>query len=172
MSVTLKNAVQIAIEKSNVINHRWSEAQLEDYKSHLLNNPEVKSVLDDVLREEDSFNSFLDTCGKIYKRWARAKSVIGNHMHNFFDNLETWGSSTMKKKWLSIKKENPSTIILVHCGKFYETYHHDADILHKIFGAPYTYGYVAHNGFPVSKFDKYLNKLAEHGFISMRILSV
>lgn len=162
MSLNLNNAVQIAIEKSNAKNHRWSEAQMEDYKNYLLNDPEVQSALD---------NDFSEACYQSYKRWAKAKAVIGNHMHNYSTDYSDW-ETPIKEKWVSIKSDNSSTIVLIHIGKFYEAYHQDADILHKIFGAPYTYGYVAHNGFPVSKFDKYRIKLKEHGYNSIRIISV
>tara|TARA_B100000925_G_scaffold282785_1_gene255974 strand:- start:5860 stop:6357 length:498 start_codon:yes stop_codon:yes gene_type:complete len=164
--IALNKAVNHEMEKCNVRNHRWSDAQLEDYKRHILNDPAVQSALED---------DFSDACYQSYKRWAKAKAVIGNHMHNSdmdYNDWDTWASSPVKRRWWNIKQENPSTIIFVHVGKFYEVYHHDADILHKIFGAPYTYGYVAHNGFPVSKLDTYLNKLAEHGFNSIRIISV
>ena len=171
MSLNLNNAVQIAIEKSNAKNHRWSEAQMEDYKNYLLNDPTIQSILDDVLHEEDSFVSFLDLCENSYKRWVKSKAVIGNHMHNYSMDYSDW-ETPIKEKWLSIKSDNSSTIVLIHIGKFYEAYHQDADILHKILGAPYTYGYVAHNGFPVSKFDKYRIKLKEHGYNSIRIISV
>ncbi|MBH46074.1 MAG: hypothetical protein CMC93_05610 [Flavobacteriaceae bacterium] len=165
--IALNEAVNHEMETSNVRNHRWSEAQMDDYKNHLLNDPAVKSAMD-----MDHESTFGDACYQSYKRWAKAKAVIGNHMHNSDMDWETWASSPMKQRWWNIKQENPSTIILVHVGKFYEVYHHDADTLHKVFGAPYTYGYEAHNGFPVSKFDKYRDKLAEHGFNSIRILSV
>ena len=166
MSVKLKEAVNHEIETCDARNHRWSEAQMEDYKKHLLNDPEVQSAL-----VHDGIGPFSDACYQSYKRWAKAKAVIGNHMHNYSMDYSDWKTS-IKEKWLSIKKDKPSTIVLLHLGKFYEAYHQDADILHNIFRAPYTYGYVAHNGFPVSKFDKYRIALGEHGYNSIHIISV
>ena len=166
MSVKLNEAVNHEIETCDARLHRWSKAQMEDYKNHLLNDPEVQSALD-----HDGIRRFRYACYQSYKRWAKAKAVIGNHMHNYSMDYSDWKTS-IKEKWLSIKKDKPSTIVLFHLGKFYEAYHQDADILHKIFGAPYTFGYVAHNGFPVSKFDKYRITLGEHGYNSIRIISV
>lgn len=166
MSVKLNEAVNHEIETCDARLHRWSKAQMEDYKNHLLNDPEVQSAVDS--HHESAFGT---ACYQSYKRWAKAKAVIGNHMHNYSMDYSDWKTS-IKEKWLSIKKDNPSTIVLVHLGKFHEAYHQDADVLHKIFGVPYTYGYVAHNGFPVSKFDKYRITLGEHGYNSIRIISV
>jgi hypothetical protein len=171
--MSLNEAITHEMETCDARLHRWSDAQLEDYKCHLLNDPEIKSALDKVGSHHEC--PFGAACYKSYKRWAKAKAVIGNHMHNSnmdYNDWDTWASSPMKQRWWGIKQDNPSSIVFVHVGKFYEAYHHDADTLHKVFGAPYTYGYVAHNGFPASKFDEYRDKLAEHGCKAIHIISV
>jgi len=173
--MSLNEAITHEMETCDARLHRWSDAQLEDYKRHLLNDPEIKSALENVSSYHES--SFGTACYKSYKRWAKAKAVIGNHMHNYKCDYRDWaGTSELKNKWLESKPGLGYTtsvcpITLVHVGMFYEAYHQDADTLHKIFGAPYTYGYVARNGFPASKLQDYLKKLEEEGY-AIHIISV
>lgn len=179
MSVKLNEAINHEIETCDARLHRWSEAQMKQYKEHLLNDPEVKSALDKVDSHHES--SFGTACYQSYKRWAKAKAVIGNHMHNYCMDYSQWaGTSELKNKWIKAKWDTDTPpghsrrpcIVLVHVGMFYEAYHQDADTLHKIFGAPYTYGYVARNGFPASKLQDYLKKLEEEGYSKVHIISV
>lgn len=68
--------------------------------------------------------------------------------------------TTKREIWLSIKQQNPQSIVLVRIGKFYEVFEDDAMILHDVFQAPLLDNQ-KHTGFPASCLDKFINGLQE-----------
>ena len=138
----------------------WTDAQLDDLKRHLMTHTATE--------EEDPTPSFLR---EQYREWARRKSVIGNHMHNFVlgNNMEEWQHSK-RQEWVEAKTRNPNTIVLVQIGRFYEMFHQDADTMHTALNTVYMPGYIAHTGYPISCHDRLINQLREKGHNSVTII--
>lgn len=147
---------------------RWSVAQLNDLKHHLMTHPSITAAIDDFT---DDDREIINLCRQHYREWARRKSVIGNHMHNFVlgTNMSEWQHSK-RQEWVEAKTRNPNAIVLVQNGRFYEMFHQDADTLHTALNTVYMYGYIAHTGYPISCHDRLVNQLREAGHNSVRII--
>jgi hypothetical protein len=149
---------------------RWSVAQLDDLKHHLMARPSITAAIDN-LTAGDYDRAIINQCRQHYREWARRKSVIGNHMHNFVlgTNMSEWQHSK-RQEWVEAKTRNPNTIVLVQNGRFYEMFHQDADTLHTALNTVYMYGYIAHTGYPISCHDRLVNQLREAGHNSITII--
>lgn len=151
------------------VHAEWSEDQVLDLKRCLEMHPKVRSAWGGFPVPTDC--TIEQACKEVYHEWARSKSVIGNHMHNYPTEFEDWRKKNPKNnQWLEIKKQYPDTIVMVQNGKFYELFHEDADVFHRTFQAVYMHGYVAHTGYPISCHDKMVRQLKHAGYISIRII--
>jgi hypothetical protein len=148
----------------------WSGAQLDDLKRHLMACPSITAAIDN-FTVEDYDRAIINQCRQHYREWARRKSVIGNHMHNFVlgTNMSEWQHSK-RQEWVTAKRINPNAIVLVQNGRFYEMFHQDADTLHTALNTVYMHGYVAHTGYPISCHDRLITLLGEAGHNSVRII--
>ena len=146
----------------------WTDAQLEDLKCHLMTRPSLTAALDDVTVRD---SAIIYQCKQHYREWARRKSVIGNHMHNFVlgNSMSEW-QHYKRQEWVEAKARNPNTIVLVQIGRFYEMFHQDADTLHTALNTVYMPGYIAHTGYPISCHDRLINELRENGHNSVTII--
>ena len=68
------------------------------------------------------------------------------------------------KQWWAVKQNNHDCVLLMKVGKFYETYHHDADIMVKELDLVYMKGEMAHAGFPEAAYSKFSNMLVNAGY--------
>ena len=68
------------------------------------------------------------------------------------------------KQWWAVKQNNYDCVLLMKVGKFYETYHHDADIMVKELDLVYMKGEMAHAGFPEAAYSKFSNMLVNAGY--------
>lgn len=145
----------------------WTVAQLDDLKRHLMTLPSINEAIDN--EEED--REIMTQCRHHYREWARRKSVIGNHMHNFvLGNSMTDWQHYKREEWVEAKNRNPDTIVLVQNGRFYEMFHQDADTMHTALNTVYMPGYIAHTGYPISCHDRLINQLREKGHNSVTII--
>ena len=85
-------------------------------------------------------------------------------------HYESWANTDEKRRYLKAMNENPNTVVLMKVGKFLEAFHSSADVLHKVFKAPYMRTTFAHTGLPISKMDEYLKRLREEGYNSVRLI--
>ena len=118
------------------------------------------------------------------RRWKNAeweKRVMkfkkGFHLHDRFPELfkpelmtvdqifnttKQEHKNDKREQWVNLKKESQD-VILVHIGRFYEVFHHDADIVCDLSDAIYMKGVNAHTGFPESVLHKYIDLLEAAG---------
>ncbi len=68
------------------------------------------------------------------------------------------------KLWWKFKAANMDTVLLFKVGKFYETYHMDADVLVKELELVYMAGKVAHAGFPEIAYGRMSDGLVKKGY--------
>ena len=68
------------------------------------------------------------------------------------------------KQWWAVKQQTFDCILLMKVGKFYETYHMDADILVKVCDLVYMKGETAHAGFPEAAYSKFSNQLVNANY--------
>lgn len=73
------------------------------------------------------------------------------------------------KQWWAEKQKAFDCVILMKVGKFYETYHMDADIMVKELDLVYMKGEMAHAGFPEAAYSKFSNMLVNKGYRVARI---
>ena len=73
------------------------------------------------------------------------------------------------KQWWALKEEALDCVLLMKMGKFYETYHMDADIMVKELDLIYMKGETAHAGFPEAAYSKFSNMLVNRGYRVARI---
>ena len=73
------------------------------------------------------------------------------------------------KQWWALKEEALDCVLLMKVGKFYETYHMDADIMVKELDLIYMKGETAHAGFPEAAYSKFSNMLVNRGYRVARI---
>ena len=69
------------------------------------------------------------------------------------------GCTNGMKQWWSEKQKAYDCVLLMKVGKFYETYHMDADIMVKELDLVYMKGETAHAGFPEAAYSKFSNIL-------------
>lgn len=68
------------------------------------------------------------------------------------------------KQWWAVKQNTNDCVLLMKVGKFYETYHRDADIMVKELDLVYMKGEMAHAGFPEAAYSKFSNMLVNAGY--------
>ena len=73
------------------------------------------------------------------------------------------------KQWWAVKQQTFDCILLMKVGKFYETYHMDADILVKVCDLVYMKGETAHAGFPEAAYSKFSNQLVDANYRVARV---
>ena len=73
------------------------------------------------------------------------------------------------KQWWNIKSDYLDTIIFFKLGKFYETFHMDADVCVKELDLIYMRGEHAHAGFPEISFPRYADVLMQKGYSIARV---
>ena len=73
------------------------------------------------------------------------------------------------KQWWAIKETALDCVLLMKVGKFYETYHMDADVMVKELDLIYMKGETAHAGFPEAAYSKFSNMLVNKGYRVARI---
>ena len=73
------------------------------------------------------------------------------------------------KQWWSVKQTAFDCVLLMKVGKFYETYHMDADIMVKELDLVYMKGETAHAGFPEAAYSKFSNQLVNAGYRVARV---
>ena len=73
------------------------------------------------------------------------------------------------KQWWAIKETAMDCVLLMKVGKFYETYHMDADVMVKELDLIYMKGETAHAGFPEAAYSKFSNMLVNKGYRVARI---
>ena len=73
------------------------------------------------------------------------------------------------KQWWSVKQTAFDCVLLMKVGKFYETYHMDADIMVKELDLVYMKGEMAHAGFPEAAYSKFSNQLVNAGYRVARV---
>ena len=81
--------------------------------------------------------------------------------------MKTAKKSPMRKRWESLKKENPGCLILMGFSDgWYEAFAEDAERMHEVLSIPLTVmtssESVAMTGFPKSDLDRHLSKLVEN----------
>lgn len=74
------------------------------------------------------------------------------------------GCTNGMKQWWGEKQKAFDCILLMKVGKFYETYHMDADIMVKELDLVYMKGETAHAGFPEAAYSKFSNMLVNKGY--------
>ncbi len=161
-----KNDIQEVHDTCNSRHHRWSESQRNELFQYHLNNPAVQQAYEehDVHRSE-----FCKVYYQSYLDWAKTQQVLGKHMHDT-GIPETWAKCDAKRRYFKAMNEYPDTVVLLSMGKFLEAFHSSADVLHKVFKAPYMRGHVAHTGIVASKLDEYLKRLREEGYSNVRLI--
>ena len=84
----------------------------------------------------------------------------GEHLHH-----TNWEPKTeSQKKWKEEKEKNPTKIILVKCGLFYEVFNQDADVFTEEFNTEYMLGDMAWTGFPQTRFEEFCQSLTAKGY--------
>lgn len=73
------------------------------------------------------------------------------------------------KQWWAVKETAMDCVVLMKVGKFYETYHMDADIMVKELDLIYMKGETAHAGFPEAAYSKFSNMLVNKGYRVARV---
>lgn len=73
------------------------------------------------------------------------------------------------KQWWAEKQKAFDCVLLMKVGKFYETYHMDADIMVKELDLVYMKGEMAHAGFPEAAYSKFSNMLVNKGYRVARV---
>ena len=79
------------------------------------------------------------------------------------------GCTNGMKQWWSEKQKAYDCVLLMKVGKFYETYHMDADIMVKELDLVYMKGETAHAGFPEAAYSKFSNILVNKGYRVARV---
>ena len=79
------------------------------------------------------------------------------------------GCTNGMKQWWGYKQVLYDCIVLLKVGKFYESYHMDADILVKELDLVYMKGEMAHAGFPEAAYSKFSNMLVNKGYRVARV---
>ena len=80
-------------------------------------------------------------------------------------------TTDVMKQYLTIKRENPGTLLLYRLGDFYETFFEDAELISRELqltltgrDAGKTYGRVPLAGIPVKSVENYIEKLVARDF--------
>lgn len=96
------------------------------------------------------------------------KSEI-NHINSADVDIEK--TTDVMKQYLTIKRENPGTVLLYRLGDFYETFFEDAELLARELqltltqrDAGKTYGKIPLAGIPVKSVDNYIEKLVARDY--------
>ena len=79
------------------------------------------------------------------------------------------GCTNGMKQWWGVKQTIYDCVLLMKVGKFYETYHMDADIMVKELDLVYMKGEMAHAGFPEAAYSKFSNMLVDKGYRVARV---
>lgn len=79
------------------------------------------------------------------------------------------GCTNGMKQWWAEKQKAFDCVLLMKVGKFYETYHMDADIMVKELDLVYMKGEMAHAGFPEAAYSKFSNMLVNKGYRVARV---
>ena len=73
------------------------------------------------------------------------------------------------RQWWDIKARYADTLLLFKTGKFYEIFHHDADVAVRVLGMIYMKGCDAHAGFPEQAYGRYSASLVRAGYRVARV---
>ncbi|CBK24521.2 uncharacterized protein [Blastocystis hominis] len=79
------------------------------------------------------------------------------------------GCTNGMKQWWAVKQQAFDCVLLMKVGKFYETYHMDADIVVKVCDLVYMKGETAHAGFPEAAYSKFSNQLVNANYRVARV---
>ena len=79
------------------------------------------------------------------------------------------GCTNGMKQWWAVKQQAFDCVRLMKVGKFYETYHMDADIVVKVCDLVYMKGETAHAGFPEAAYSKFSNQLVNANYRVARV---